>query len=90
MPSIDKAKTSGKARGILSEIGTVGLYLLVFAACGWVVLIANLFGFAGRSGWIFPVVNDIAGFSASILLLAVIGLTPLAVRQLFKGKGSPS
>ena len=90
MPSNDKAKPGPKPRGILSELGTVGLYLLVFAACGWLVLIANLFGFAGRSGWLFPVVNDIAGFSASILLLAVIGLTPFAVRQLFKGKDASS
>lgn len=66
-----------------------GVYLLVFATLGWVILIANLFGVAGRSGWIFPVVTDIPGLAASTLLLGLLGLTPLALKQLFHRKDKP-
>lgn len=71
----------------LAALTTPGLYLLVFAACGWLVLIANLFGVAGRSGWIFPEVGDIAGLAGSTVLLLLLGLTPLAIRQTFSRKG---
>jgi len=65
-----------------------GLYLVLFAACGWLILIANLFGIAGKSGWIFPVVEDIPGLGASTVLCLPLGLTPLAIRQaLRQGKG---
>jgi hypothetical protein len=47
---------------------------------------ANLFGFAGRSGWIFPPVENIAGLAMSTLLLAFMGMTPAAIRQALKGK----
>ncbi|NDV63312.1 hypothetical protein G0Q06_12675 [Puniceicoccales bacterium CK1056] len=78
-----------KARGYLTQSALTipGLYLLVFGLCGWLVLIANLFGIAGRSGWIFPAVEDIAGLGGSTVLLLLIGLTPLAIRQTFFSKG---
>ncbi|MFO7725852.1 MAG: hypothetical protein R6V45_09920 [Oceanipulchritudo sp.] len=63
------------------------IFLLVLAACGWLILIANMFGFAGLSGWIFPVVEDIPGLAASTILIALLGLTPLALRHL-RGKKS--
>lgn len=66
----------------LTTLTIPGLYLLVLAGCGWLVLIANLFGIAGASGWIFPVVADIPGLAASTALLGVMGLTPIALRQL--------
>lgn len=83
---------SKSARSVFSAtaITIPGLYLLVFALCGWLVLIANLFGIAGASGWIFPSVTDLAGLAASTVLLALLGLTPLALRQLVKGKGGHS
>jgi hypothetical protein len=62
---------------------------MVFSVCGWFVLVANLFGFAGRSGWIFPAVADVPGLAASTLLLAVLGLTPLALRQILRRKEPP-
>jgi hypothetical protein len=72
----------------LTEILTIpGLYLIVFAACGWLILIANMFGVAGRAGWIVPVVDDIPGLAASTVVLAVLGLTPMALRQLLALKG---
>jgi hypothetical protein len=80
------------AKSVLSATAVTmpGLYLLVFALCGWLVLIANMFGIAGKSGWIFPAVVDIPGLAASTVLLAFLGLTPLAIRQLVKGKGGKS
>jgi hypothetical protein len=70
----------------VSMVTMPGLYLLVFASCGWLILMANMFGIAGRSGWIFPVVDDIAGLAGSTVFLALIGLTPLALRQVFFSK----
>lgn len=62
-------------------------YLVAFAVCGWLILIANLFGLAGKAGWIFPVVDDLTGLTASTLILLVLALTPIAVGQLFGSKG---
>lgn len=78
---------SSKRGSVLKSLTIPGLYLLLFAACGWLVLIANMFGIAGASGWIFPVVTDIPGLAASTLFLALLGLTPLAFKQAFAGKG---
>ncbi|MGC9450313.1 MAG: hypothetical protein ACP5I4_02605 [Oceanipulchritudo sp.] len=77
-----------KEAGIAEEATTPGLYLIVLAVSGWLILIANLFGVAGRSGWIFPPVEDLAGLAMSTLLLAILGMTPAALRHLFKGKDS--
>lgn len=62
-------------------------YLAAFAVCGWLILIANMFGMAGVTGWIFPVVDDLAGLAASTLILLIIALTPIAVGQLLRSKG---
>jgi hypothetical protein len=83
MPPDSKKPKQGT---ILSTLTIPGLYLMIFALCGWLVLIANMFGFAGASGWIFPVVTDIPGLAASTLFLALLGLTPLAVKQVLTGK----
>ena len=82
----NQQRPKGKTPPVATQLTTPGLYLLVFAVCGWLVLVANLFGIAGRSGWIFPPVPDVAGLAASTLLLAVLGLTPFALRQLFRRK----
>jgi hypothetical protein len=81
-PDSKKAKQAS----ILTSLTIPGLYLIIFAVCGWLVLIANMFGFAGASGWIFPVVTDIPGLAASTVFLALLGLTPLAFKQLFSGR----
>ena len=74
----------------LDALTMPGTYLLVFAFCGWLVLIANMFGIAGKSGWIFPAIEDISGLAGSTVLLALLGLTPLAIRQVFfSRKGAP-
>jgi uncharacterized RDD family membrane protein YckC len=75
-----------KKESILSSLTIPGLYLIIFAVCGWLVLMANMFGFAGASGWIFPVVADIPGLAASTIFLALLGLTPLAIKQVLAGK----
>jgi uncharacterized RDD family membrane protein YckC len=75
-----------KKESILSSLTIPGLYLIIFAVCGWLVLMANMFGFAGASGWIFPVVTDIPGLAASTIFLALLGLTPLAIKQVLAGK----
>lgn len=80
------ASPSERRRGPTGP-GMPGLYLLVLAGCGWLILMANMFGFAGATGWIFPQVTDISGLAASTLLLALLGLTPLALRQLIRGTG---
>lgn len=68
----------------LREWTLPGIYLLAFAASGWLILIANLFPVARYTDWIFPVVQDKAGLAASTLLLVVLGLTPYALRQLLR------
>lgn len=73
--------------GALSGLTQPGLYLLILAGCGWLILIANLFGFAGASGWLFPETDDIPGLTLSILLLLILGLTPLAVKQMVRTIG---
>lgn len=60
--------------------------LLMLAFSGWLVLIANLFGLAGRTGWIFPVVTDIPGLAISTLALALLGATPLFIRLAIRGR----
>jgi hypothetical protein len=84
MPTDQKKKPSRQT--ILTSLTIPGLYLIVFAICGWLVMIANMFGFAGTSGWIFPQVTDIPGLAASTVFLAMLGLTPLAFKQAFSGK----
>lgn len=79
-------RNAGKRTG-WTRLGAPGLYLLVFALCGWLILIANLFGVAGRSGWIFPKVDDIAGLASSTILLLFLGLTPFALRQAISNLG---
>ena len=86
MPSSETQIKRQKQPSVAVQLTMPGLYLLVFAVCGWLILVANLFGIAGRSGWIFPPVTDLAGLAASILLMAVLGLTPMALRQIFFGK----
>jgi hypothetical protein len=60
--------------------GLLEVSLLMLAFCGWLVQIANMFGLAGRTGWLFPVVTDIPGLALSTLALALLGISPLAVR----------
>jgi hypothetical protein len=83
----DSDQRRSRPRPLTETLTIPGLYLLVFAACGWLILIANMFGVAGRAGWIVPVVDDIPGLAASTMLLAVLGLTPLALSQLLALKG---
>lgn len=71
---------------VLTTLTIPGLYLIIFALCGWLILVANMFGFAGKSGWIFPAVADIPGLAASTVFLALLGLTPLAVKQALAGR----
>lgn len=73
--------------GRKTRAGLVSTSLLVLAACGWLILVANLFGITDRRGWVFPVVEDVPGLAASTLLLAILGLTPPACRHLFLKKG---
>jgi hypothetical protein len=80
-------KRKSRGPGWIQGLTLPGLYLLVLAASGWLILIANLFGFAGRSGWIFPAVEDLPGLILSTLLLAIAGLTPMAIRQAFRAPG---
>lgn len=82
-----KTKTGGGFRFNAQTLTLPGLYLVVFAICGWLILIANLFGIAGKAGWIFPRVEDIPGLAASTVLCLLLGMTPLAIRQaLGRGK----
>jgi len=87
-----KANSTGKPFRLNAHTLTLpGLYLVVFAVCGWLILIANLFGVAGKTGWIFPTVDDIPGLAASTILCLLLGLTPMAVRQAFgRGGKGPS
>ena len=48
-----------------------------------------MFGLAGLTGWIFPVIDDIPGLALSTLLIALIGLAPVGLRQVFPGKKLP-
>lgn len=89
MKDTPKPIPKGSRKAASRAISQPVTFLLVLAACGWLILIANMFGLAGISGWIFPVVDDIPGLAASTLLIALIGLTPVALRQLFRGKESP-
>ena len=82
------SRKSGKETP-LEALTAPGLYLLVFAVCGWLVLMANMFGFAGAAGWIFPIVTDIPGLAASTVFLALLGMTPLAFKQLFSQNRKP-
>ena len=77
-------KTRSPSTFSLRDLGLPGIYLLVFAISGWLVLVANLFPIAKASGWIFPVVEDVAGLAASTILLLVLSLTPFALRHLFQ------
>lgn len=88
MPAEVTKERGKEPPSLAAQLTTPGLYLLALAICGWLILVANLFGFAGRSGWIFPPVSDLAGLAASTLLLAVLGLTPPALKQLFRRKGA--
>lgn len=85
-PRTQQSTRPAKARSTdwLREWTLPGIYLLAFAASGWLILIANLFPIARYTDWIFPVVQDMAGLAASTLLLVVLGLTPYALRQLLR------
>lgn len=76
-----KEKVSGFS---LRDLGLPGLYTLIFAISGWLILLANLFPVAKDRGWIFPVVDDVAGLAASTILLLVLSLTPYALRQMIR------
>jgi hypothetical protein len=65
-----------------SSLPLVARYLLVYAACGWLVLMGNLFHLDDKTGWLFPEVEDLAALTASSLLLAVLALTPAAFKAL--------
>ena len=82
MSDVSRKHDKRRKAGTTDALTMPGIYLLVFAFCGWLILMANMFGIAGPSGWVFPVVNDIAGMAASTVLMLVLGLTPLALRQL--------
>lgn len=82
MSDVSKTRDKRSKGGTAAALTMPGIYLLVFAFCGWLILMANMFGIAGASGWVFPVVNDIPGMAASTVLMLVLGLTPLAFRQL--------
>lgn len=64
--------------------------LIVVAVSGWMVLVANMFGIAGKTGWIFPVVTDIGSLAKSTGLLALISALPFAFRLLRKSLNSKS
>lgn len=66
-----------------SSPGVTELSFLLLAFSGWCVLMANMFGFAGRSGWIFPAVTNIMDLAISTLLLAIIGLFPMGLRLIW-------
>jgi len=87
--AVPKQSYRGSGKAASRPISQPVIFLLVLAACGWLILIANMFGLAGVSGWIFPEVDDIPGLAASTILIALIGLTPVALQQLFRGKESP-
>lgn len=72
-----------KKESTVDTLTLPGIYLLVLGFCGWLILMANMFGIAGTSGWFFPVVQDIPGMAASTALMVVLGLAPLALRQIW-------
>lgn len=87
--SVPPAPRPASAGLSFHALGTVGQYLLIFAVSGWLILIGNLFPIASNTGFIFPEVADLGGLIASILLLAVMALTPFAVRNIFWVKKEP-
>lgn len=74
-----------KADSPFSNLGPVSIYLLISAACGWVILIGNLFPLAVRTNGIVPAVQDLTGLILSSLLLLILALTPVAIRQTLRG-----
>lgn len=70
-------------------LGLPSLYLLAFVLCGWLILVGNLFPLAQTTEGIVPVVDDLAGLTASTLLLAIIALTPIVVRRVFASTRIP-
>jgi hypothetical protein len=70
-------------------VGPTSKYLISFAACGWLILVANLFPLARSTNGIFPVVDDLTGLVLSTLLLLILAMTPVAFRQMI-GSGPSS
>lgn len=83
-----KASTAPKRSATRLSLPEISLLMLAFS--GWLVLITNLFGLAGRTGWMFPVVTDIPGLAISTLALALLGATPLALRLTLRGRPTPT
>lgn len=65
-----------------SYFGLTTRFILTLAACGWLIVVANLFRIAERSRWVFPFVEDLPGLMTTTLMLIVVGLSPLAIRMM--------
>ena len=68
-----------------SYFGLTTRFILTLGACGWLIVVANLFRIAERSRWVFPFVDDLAGLMTTTLILIVVGLSPLAIRMMLGG-----
>lgn len=88
-PRAGNTRPQSTSRRPAPRLSLPEISLLMLAFSGWLVLIANLFGLAGKTGWIFPVVRDIPGLAVSTLALALLGASPLAIRLALRGRHKP-
>ena len=66
-----------------------GFFCLLLAACGFLIVVANLLGLPQSTRMLFPAVRDLPALMSSTLLLTVLGLTPYVIKSAFTPRPPP-